>query len=163
MERATLIFFCGKMGAGKSTQSKVICDQRNAILISEDHWLSKLYPNEIKIFQDYIHYSSLLKTVIKPLVVSMLEKGVNIVMDFPANTLNQRSWFKGIISESGAKHELIYLDVSDQKCLKQIAKRRIENPERADFDNEEVFYQVTQYFQPPEEKEDFNITKIRND
>jgi len=32
----TLIFFCGKMGAGKSTQSKKVAHDRNAVLISED-------------------------------------------------------------------------------------------------------------------------------
>ena len=54
--RGTLIYFCGKMGAGKSTESKKIAIERNAVLISEDEWLSKLYPNQITSFDDYIKF-----------------------------------------------------------------------------------------------------------
>ena len=39
----TLIFF-GKMGAGKSTKSKEVSITKNAVLLSEDEWLSILYP-----------------------------------------------------------------------------------------------------------------------
>jgi hypothetical protein len=40
-----LFFFCGKMRAGKTTKSKKIAHDRNAVLISEDEWLelSELY------------------------------------------------------------------------------------------------------------------------
>jgi len=31
----------------------------------------------------------------------------------------------------------------------QIAQRRNEQPERAEFDNEAVFYHVTNFFEPP--------------
>ena len=51
-----LIFFCGKMGAGKSTESKKVATERNAVLISEDEWLSELYPNQITSFDDYIKF-----------------------------------------------------------------------------------------------------------
>ena len=74
-------------------------------------------------------------------------------MDFPANTLKKRVWFKNIASESGANHQLIYLDVDDQTCIKQIAKRRLEQPERATFDTEEMFHHVTKYFKVPSESE----------
>jgi len=42
MEMGTLIFLCGKMGAGKSTQSKVIATEYNAVLLSEDERLFSL-------------------------------------------------------------------------------------------------------------------------
>ena len=34
----TLIFFCGKMGAGKTRKSKQTAHDQNAVLISEDEW-----------------------------------------------------------------------------------------------------------------------------
>ena len=50
-----------------------------------------------------------------------------------------------------------YLNVSDDVCLQQIAKRRIEQPERAKFDTPEVFAEVTQYFEEPSEAEGLEI------
>jgi predicted kinase len=90
-----LIFFCGKMGAGKSTKSFQIAKERNAILLSEDEWLESLYPNKIRSSGDYIKYSNKLKPLVKSLVQNMLKVGSNVVMDFPANTASQRK--RGIV------------------------------------------------------------------
>lgn len=46
------------MGAGKTTLSKEIKEELSAVLISEDDWLSTIYPEEIKKFNDYVHYSA---------------------------------------------------------------------------------------------------------
>ena len=40
----TLHMICGKIAAGKSTLARRLADQPNTILISEDVWLSTLYP-----------------------------------------------------------------------------------------------------------------------
>ena len=157
MQVGTLILLSGKMGAGKSTKSKQVAFDRNAVLISEDEWLSILYSDQIKTFDDYIHYSSIIKPLVKSHVVNILRTGVDVVMDFPANTTKQRSWFKGIIEEGNALHELIYLKVTDEICLERIEKRRIEQPKRAMYDTEEMFNKVTEYFQEPNSSEGFNI------
>ncbi len=153
----TLIFFCGKMGAGKTTKSRQTAQERNAVLISEDEWLEALYPGEVETFDDYINFSSRLKPLAASHVRNILTTGTDVVMDFPANTVNQRKWFKEIYSKINAPHEMIYLKVNDETCLKQIAKRRIEQPERAAFDTEEVFHHVTGFFEEPGEDEGFNI------
>jgi len=155
--KGTLIFFCGKMGAGKSTYSKKLASELNAVFLSEDDWLSVIYPEEIKNFDDYIKYSSRLKPLIKAHVRRILHSGVSVVMDFPGNTKKQRVWFKEIFFESQIPHKLIYLQAEDQLCLKRLKQRRQDSPERARFDTEEVFYQVSSYFQAPTEDEEFNI------
>ena len=81
-------------------------------------------------------------------------------MDFPANTIQQREWFKTIFSEIQAPHELVYIDRPNKICLEQIAKRRIEQPERAATDTEEMFELVTMYFVAPTADEGFNTTVI---
>lgn len=157
MSSGTLIFFCGKMGAGKSTKSKEVAAERNAILISEDEWLEKLHPGEISTFDDYLHYSKRLKSLLQSHVEGMLRKGTNVVMDFSANSKRQRDWFKQIITNAGSPYEFYYLKVSDELCLKHIAQRRIEQPERAIFDTEEVFNKVNEYFETPQECEGLEI------
>jgi len=145
------------MGAGKSTKSKQVAQERNAVLISEDEWLSKLYPNLITSFDDYLHYSSLIKPLVKSHVLDILKTGASVAMDFPANTVKQRKWFKELIAEANAPNELIYLKVSNDVCLRQIEKRRLEQPEREIFDTESMFTEVTKYFQEPDQSEGFNL------
>ena len=160
MNKGVLTFFCGKMGAGKTTKSREISQERNAVLLTEDEWLSSIYPNSINTLEDYIEYSGRLKPQMKKLVQSILASGSNVVMDFPANTIPQREWFKSIFSEIQAPHELIYIDQPNEICLGQIAKRRIEQPQRAATDTEEMFEMVTKYFVAPTPDEGFNTTVI---
>lgn len=153
----TLIFFSGKMGAGKSTKSKQVSIERNAVLISEDEWLSKLYPNQITSLDDYIRYSLLMKPLVRSHVLDILKTGTNVVMDFPANTLKQRKWFKELIAEANAPNELIYIKVSDDICLRQIEQRRQQQPDRAIYDTEAMFKEVSKYFHEPDISEGFNL------
>lgn len=160
MKKGELIFFCGKMGAGKSTKASEVARSKNAVLLSEDEWLESLYPNQVRSLDDYITYSNLLKPQIKQLVQSILTTGTDVVMDFPANTVSQRDWFRQIYSEINAPHKMIYIDMPNEVCLKQIAKRRILQPERAATDTEEMFVAVTKFFTEPMPDEGFNITKV---
>ncbi len=160
MRPGELLFFCGKMGAGKTTKAREIARQRNAVLLSEDDWLESIYPNEIASLEDYIEYSGRLKPQMKKLVQSILTTGTDVVMDFPANTLQQREWFKSIFSEIQAPHTLIYIDLPNEICLKQVAERRTEQPERAATDTAEMFEQVTRYFVAPSADEGFNTTVV---
>lgn len=160
MNKGVLIFFCGKMGAGKTTRSLQVSHERNAVLLSEDEWLASIYPESIQTLEDYIKYSGRLKPQMKKLTQSILSTGTNVIMDFPANTISQRGWFKGIFSEIQAAHELIYINQPDDICLGQIAKRRIDQPERAATDTEEMFELVTKYFVAPTPCEGFNTTVI---
>ena len=149
----TLILVCGKMAAGKSTLSARIARERGAVLLSEDEWLAELFPGAINDFDDYISYSSRLKPMLKKLVEPMLVAGATVVLDFPANTKRQRVWFKDIFSKRGIPHELYYVTADDEVCLKQLKQRQLEQPERAQFDTEEVFRLVIGYFEPPEDSE----------
>jgi len=160
MNKGVLTFFCGKMGAGKSTKSSDIAVERNAVLLSEDEWLESLYPNKITSLEGYVEYSNRLKPQIKKLVQAILVSGTDVVMDFPANTTSQRDWFRSIFSEIEASHELVYIDLANEDCLKQIEKRRVQQPERAKTDTKEMFEEVTKYFIKPEYEEGFNITRI---
>lgn len=161
MTKGMLFFFCGKMGAGKSTQAREVAKDNNAVLLSEDEWLASLYPNRISSLNDYVEYSSLLRPQVKKLVQSILMTGGHVVMDFPANTLSQRDWFRSIFSEVGSPHNLIFIDVPNEVCLKQIEKRRSEEPWRVATDTVEMFNMVTKHFVVPTSEEGFNMTQIK--
>ena len=148
------------MGAGKSTHSAALAEETNAVRISEDEWLSALYPGLIETFDDYREYSSRLKPLVFTHVKNLLQAGTHVVLDFPANTPGQRAWFRELAEAAGVTGKLVYVRASDETCLAQIAKRRQQQPQRAQFDTEPVFRQVTRFFQEPEDQEGFDIDVI---
>jgi len=160
MDKGLLTFFCGKMGAGKSTKAAQIAESNNAVLLSEDEWLEALYPQQIRSLEDYIKYSALLRPQIKKLAQSILLTGTDVVLDFPANTIKQREWFRSIYSEVDGRHSLVFIDVPDDICIEHIEKRRVEQPDRSATDTVEMFEQVNKFFVPPSDAEGFDITTV---
>ena len=57
-----LFFLCGKMAAGKSTLARQLANREHAVVLAEDEFLDRLYPNEIAEISDYIRCSSRLRT-----------------------------------------------------------------------------------------------------
>ena len=158
-KEAELHLFCGKAAAGKSTLSKQLASEKNAILISEDLWLGKLYPEEINELQDYVLYSSRLKSAISEHVGNLLKNGSTVVLDFPGNTVDQRSWFRSLIDQAGCMHVLHYIEASDSLCKQQLHKRNENLPEGNAPVTDELFDLVTSYFLEPSESEGFNIKR----
>ena len=153
-------FLCGKMGAGKSTMAVRLADESNAVLISEDDWLAAHYPDDITSFDDYLTLSRRVRPFIKAHVQDILRRGTDVVMDFPANTARQRAWFVALCTEIGCDYRMVYLEMSDEQCLAQLAIRRKEQPERARFDTEETFRHVTSFFEPPGAGEALNMMTV---
>ena len=110
MARGRLFFLSGKMASGKSTLAGKIAARENAMLFVQDEWLDALYPNLIVNVASYIEYAGRINKTLKPYIVELLKRGVPVVLDFPANTLNQRAWFRSII-------ELSELDHSNPKLI----------------------------------------------
>ncbi|WP_422404403.1 AAA family ATPase [Mammaliicoccus sp. JADD-157] len=151
------MFLQGKWELENQLQQKKLEINKNAILLSEDDWLSQLYPNEITTFDDYLKYSKLIKPLLKEHIQRILKVGSNVVLDFPGNTKAQRSWLLSIATEIKANHELIFLNIDDEKCLERIKKRSIEEPSRKNFDTKETFEYVSSFFEEPLLSEGLNI------
>ncbi len=64
-------------------------------------------------------------------IQALLGCGVDVVLDFPANTAVQRHGFKALAEAAGAQHLLVYLEADDELCLERLALRRVQCPERA--------------------------------
>jgi len=155
-----IVFYTGKMGVGKTTHALSLSKKLNAVYLSEDEMLSSLYPNEIKTLQDYVSFSLRLKPFVKELVYKLIKSGNDVVMDFPGNTLRQREWFIELVKHCECDHKLLYLKADDELCLRQIEKRKNEQPERYRFDNKEMFYKVTSFFEEPLDNEELIVEII---
>lgn len=152
----TLHLLCGKIAAGKSTLAKRLAAQPATVLISEDHWNSTLFPDELKTIEDYARYSARVRAAMGPHVVSLLKAGLSVVLDFQANTLAVRGWMRTLIDGANAAHELHFLDLPDDTCKRRLRERNAqgEHPYQASDADYELF---TRYFVPPTADEGFNV------
>lgn len=154
-----LHFLCGKAGAGKSRLAMAIAGTEQAILISEDVWLARLYGDQMHTFDDYRRFALRLRTVVEPLTVDLLRGGRSVVLDVPANTRATRTWIRSLLEQSGASHMLHFVDTADATCLARIEQRNIERPEGSHHLTPEQFAQISSFFEPPDPQEGFVIAR----
>ncbi|HYI10177.1 MAG TPA: ATP-binding protein [Thermoanaerobaculia bacterium] len=158
-QKGKLLFFCGKMAAGKSTLSRQLASQEGAVLLVEDEFLERLFPGRIADLAAYVTYSSRVREALSPLIVSLLSMGVSVVLDFPGNTRRQRAWFRRLIDDAGAGHELHFIDATDTLCLRQLRERSQDLPPESRWTSEAEFQAVTAYFEPPAADEGFHVVR----
>ena len=151
---------CGKIAAGKSTLANSLAARPATVLISEDHWNSNLFADQLKTIDDYSRLSRRLRNAMGPHVVSLLKAGLSVVLDFPANTLLTRGWMRGIFEDANSAHELHFLDIPDETCKRRLRARNAagDHPFQASDAEYELF---TSYFAPPTPDEGFNVVVHR--
>jgi predicted kinase len=156
--RATLHLLCGKIAAGKSTLTATLAKAPRTIVLSEDYWLARLFSAEMASVDDYRRYSRRLRDAIGPHIEALLEAGVSVVLDFPANTIANRAWMRGLCERAGADHLLHFLDVPDEICKARLRARNAAGLH--DFAASDAeFDLITSYFVPPDEAEGFKIIR----
>jgi predicted kinase len=153
---ATLYLVCGKIAAGKSTLARSLTARPATLLISEDHWMSNLFSGELKTIDDYRRFSARLRAAMGPHIVNILQQGLSIVLDFPANTVSNRNWMRSLIIQANVAHELHLLDVPDTTCKRRLRERNAggEHPFQI---NEAQYKLFTSYFVPPGPDEGFKV------
>ncbi|GAB5341068.1 ATP-binding protein [Pseudomonas fluorescens] len=148
----TLHLLCGKIASGKSTLATTLAAEHAAIVLSEDHWLAQLYPGEIRAITDYVSRAQRVRAVLGPLVINLLQAGVNVVLDFPANTLANREWLLGLAQAAQVPHRLHYLELDDATCRARLHARNA----RGEHDfaaTDAEFDLITRHFCAPSEAE----------
>lgn len=156
----TLHLLCGKIAAGKSSLAARLGAAPLTVIVSEDKWTAPLFGAEMATVEDYVRCSAKLRAAMAPHLVDLLKAGVSVVLDFPANTLANRAWMKGIAEAAGAPHRLHFLDVPDEICRARMHARNAAGehefaPTDAHFDL------ITSYFAPPTAEEGLEIVVHR--
>ncbi|NVZ69361.1 AAA family ATPase [Pseudomonas costantinii] len=148
----TLHLLCGKIASGKSTLAKTLAAEHTAVVLSEDQWLAQLYPAQILSIADYLRCAQRIRGVLGPLVINLLQSGVNVVLDFPANTLANREWLLGLAQAAEVPHCLHYLELDDATCRARLHARNA----RGEHDfaaTDAEFDLITRHFCVPSEDE----------
>ena len=154
---ATLHILTGKIASGKSTLARQLAAEPDTVLLSEDNLLSTLYEGDMNTLADYVRNSARLREGLLSHIVELLNAGLSVVLDFAANTVDQRHWMRRIIDASGCLHTLHFLDVPNEICRARMHTRnaRGEHPFQP---NDEQFDWITDHFVPPHEREGFEVS-----
>jgi predicted kinase len=157
---AVLHMLCGKIAAGKSTLAAELARRPETVLIAEDEWLSNLFGDQMHSVSDYVRVSKKLRDVMGPHVAMLLQSGVSVVLDFPANTVGLRNWMRAIITEANVDHVLHHLDREDDVC---IARLRVRNQAGTHqfAASDAQFHQINAAFVPPAKAEGFNVVTYK--
>lgn len=155
----TLHLVCGKIASGKSTLTSHLAQAPQTVRISEDSLLAQLYPGQIASLADYVACAARLRAAIAPLALQLLQAGVSVVLDFPANTPASRAWMRELFQQAGTPHVLHYLDVTDEACKARLLQRNASglhpfSTSDADFDA------ITRHFVPPAASEGFHVMRV---
>lgn len=152
---------CGKIAAGKSTLVARLGERPGTLVVAEDHWLARLYPDEQTCLADYVRNATRLRSAISPHLIDLLRAGMSVVLDFPANTLANRTWMRTLFETAGVEHTLHYLDVPDDVCKARLRERNARGEH--DFTvTDEQFDLFTSYFVEPRPEEGFNLIVYRS-
>ncbi|MFS4579944.1 AAA family ATPase [Phaeobacter sp. C3_T13_0] len=151
----TLHMLCGKIASGKSTLAKQLV-REDGVLISEDDWLGALFADEMKNGADYMRCAGKLRSIMVPHLVALLNAGTTVVLDFPANTVEQRVWMRGIVTVAKTAHQLHVLNTSDEECLARLRLRNAAGDHPFSV-TEEQFWQFSKHFAAPTDDEGFNL------
>jgi predicted kinase len=157
----TLHMICGKIAAGKSTLARRLADAPATILISEDVWLSTLYPGEQRTVAEYARNSRRLRAVMSGHIEALLRTGLSVVLDFPANTVANRQWMRSIFVKAGAAHRLHFIDLSDAVCKARLRQRNASGTHEFTVSDAE-FDEITGYLVPPSADEGFEMIVYRD-
>lgn len=158
MSQATLHMLCGKIAAGKSTLTADLGRAPSTVVLSEDVWLARLFGPEMKDVADYVRCSRRLREAVGPHVQALLQIGVSVVLDFPANTLATRAWMRTLFEAAQADHRLHFLDVPDEVCKARLRARNAAGTH--DFAASDAEFElITRYFVPPSEAEGFTVVR----
>ncbi|AIB42848.1 cell division protein ZipA [Pseudomonas sp. WCS374] len=153
MPKPALHLMSGEIACGKSTLAKRLAAERSAILLSEDFWLSRLCPDQIKSVSDYLRLAHQIREVVGPVVIDVLSTGVTVVLDFLANTPQDRRWLRGLAVAAEACHCAHYFEADDDICRARLPVRsHLADHEFAATDAE--FNLITSHFHAPHGDED---------
>ena len=153
---STLHLVCGKIASGKSTLAGALAKTPGTVLISEDDWLTPLFADQMTTGADYVRCSTKLRAAMGPHIAAVLNAGLSVVLDFPANTVALRSWMRDILDQTRAANQLHVLNPPDALCLSRLRARNTAG-EHAFAATEAQYWQFAKHFELPTQAEGFTI------
>lgn len=157
-KKPTVYLFCGLPAAGKTTLARQLEEKQGAIRFTLDEWMIRLY-GETVFEHDYGSYGRRCRELIWQTAVSILNCGLDVVLDWNQWNSKRRRETCQRIEAVGATHQLFYLNIPPA-----IARERLRGYQTADFHHilsVAEFDRFLPFFEPPTTDEALNIVEVK--
>lgn len=145
---ATLFLMCGLPGSGKTTLARKVERERDALRLTPDEWIARLYGTELTPpALDWCRDP--VESVQWEVAERALRLGVNVVLDFGFWSRMEREEFRARAAALGAGSEIYFLDVPRAQLSARIAARIAEPPPGTFRVTEAQLDAWWQVFEPP--------------
>jgi predicted kinase len=145
---ATLFLMCGLPGSGKTTLAKQIESERDALRLTPDEWIARLFgqsltPPALDWCRDPV------ESVQWEVAARTLSLGINVILDFGFWSRTEREEFRARAAALGAGSEIYFLDVPRAELSARLAARNVELPPGTFHVTETQLDAWWQVFEPP--------------
>lgn len=118
-----LYLMVGLPGSGKTTRAWVLAAEQPALRMSPDEWMIPLFGDSDAGGKRDVLEGRLIRLALEALAV-----GTSVVLDFGFWGRDERTALRWLARESGARSEVVYLDVDHISQAARVAARLQENP-----------------------------------
>jgi predicted kinase len=142
----TLYLICGLPGAGKTTLAKQIEVEQNALRLTPDDWLCRLFGNDRNVSDTY---HDTIEILLWETAERALQLGVNVVLDYGFWTKEERASFRKQAESIGARVKLISLEVPREELWRRLQHRNQNLPPNTYVAEEWELDEWFAVFEPP--------------
>lgn len=156
---AKVIILCGRIAVGKSYYANKLKEKNNAIILSVDELMLRLSDSCLGAHHDDM--SLRCERYFYGLAEQMTNSGIDVIIDFGYWSRKEREEAKEYFGRRGIKSELHYIQISEEKRIKQlesrndrlINERRMKDTGRVYIIDEVLRQRLDQKFEEPEQEE----------
>jgi hypothetical protein len=149
---ATLHLICGLPCSGKTTLAKRIEHERNALRLTPDEWIVRLYGADIS-GKALDGVRDPVEGVLWDLAARVLVLGVDVILDFGFWSRREREDFRERAKKLRARSELHFLDVAEEDLVARLRARNAKLPAGTFWIDEERLREWCRMFEAPAAEE----------
>lgn len=151
---ARVILICGGLCCGKTTYAERLRGEGRAVILSVDELMLSMFGPDAG--ADHDKYAARAQSYLFALAESVLEAGVDVILDWGFWTRRSREAAREYFGARGIPCELHYIDIGEAEWRARIAKRNgdVERGDvRAYFVDDGLAAKFRSRFEPPEDGE----------
>ncbi len=148
------ILVAGKLCSGKTTYSQSICKDENAVLLSVDEIMQAVFGQYAG--EKHEEYVRKLKKFLLEKSAEILNRGVNVVLDWGFWTRAERDQIRDFYHSRNASTELHYIELSQSEWKRRIDERNVSVLEKAKdgyYIDDAILRNFESIFEQPEDDE----------
>ena len=157
---AKVYLICGKICCGKTTYSRKICAENDAVLLSVDEMTLTVFGQNCG--ENHDEYVLKAKTYLLNKSLELIDKNINVVLDWGFWTKKERDFTKDFYKAHSIDCELHYIDINDDVWKTRIEQRNkavLADETNAYYVDENLLAKFNSMFEVPSEDEIDDVAK----